>query len=406
MQEHSVSFASLVIVATAAFAIPLLLRNVKRFRIPVVVGELIVGIALGKSGLNIVRPDPWLEFLSLLGITYLMFLSGVEIDFALLGRLARAKAGRRAFVLSGAYLVLVLAGGVAIGFLFSHFGLVSNPWLIALILATVSVGLTLATLKEKQLGATEYGQTILIIALAMDVTTMLLLAALVALVAGGDPAQLALIGLLFVAVFLVYLGGRRFGPSPLMSELAHATSQIGVRGAFMLIFIFAFLSETLGIEVILGAFLAGAIVSLISQSDETSLHLKLDAIGFGFLVPVFFIMVGAEFDVAALIARPEALLLALSIIIAAYVIKVLPATIFAKRYGLKEALALGVVVTPGLSLAVAAAEIGFRLGLLNASTHSAMILLAIVTAALSPLIFERLVPSAPGQEKERVVIVG
>jgi len=117
-------------------------------------------------------------------------------------------------------------------------------------------------------------------------------------------------------------------------------------------------------------------------------------------------MVGAEFDVAALIARPEALLLALSIIIAAYVIKVLPATIFAKRYGLKEALALGVVVTPGLSLAVAAAEIGFRLGLLNASTHSAMILLAIVTAALSPLIFERLVPSAPGQEKERVVIVG
>ncbi len=150
-----------------------------------------------------------------------------------------------------------------------------------------------------------------------------------------------------------------------MSELAHATSQIGVRGAFMLIFIFAFLSETLGIEVILGAFLAGAIVSLISQSDETSLHLKLDAIGFGFLVPVFFIMVGAEFDVAALIARPEALLLALSIIIAAYLIKVLPATIFAKRYGLKEALALGVVVTPGLSLAVAAAEIGFRLGLLN-----------------------------------------
>ena len=67
----------------------------------------------------------------------------------------------------------------------------------------------------------------------------------------------------------------------------------------MLIFIFAFLSETLGIEVILGAFLAGAIVSLISQSDETSLHLKLDAIGFGFLVPIFFIMVGAEFDVAA-----------------------------------------------------------------------------------------------------------
>ncbi len=189
MQEHSVSFASLVIVATAAFAIPLLLRNVKRFRIPVVVGELIVGIALGKSGVNIVRPDPWLEFLSLLGITYLMFLSGVEIDFALLGRLARAKAGRRAFVLSGAYLILVLAGGVAIGFLFSHFGLVSNPWLIALILATVSVGLTLATLKEKQLGATEYGQTILIIALAMDVTTMLLLAALVALVAGGDPAS-------------------------------------------------------------------------------------------------------------------------------------------------------------------------------------------------------------------------
>lgn len=406
MEEHSISFASLVIVATAAFVIPLLVRRIRRIRIPVVVGELIVGIAIGKSGLDIVQPDPWLEFLSLLGITYLMFLSGVEIDFGLLGRLARAKAGRRIFALTGTYLFLVLAGGIGAGFLFSSSGLVPSPWLIALILTTVSVGLTLAMLKEKQLGSTEYGQTILVIALALDVATMVLLAVLVALTAGGNPAQLALIGLLFVAVFLVYAGGKLLGPSPLMAELAHATSQIGVRGAFMLIFIFAFLSETLGIEIILGAFLAGAIVSLISQSDETSLHLKLDAIGFGFLVPVFFIMVGAEFDVAALVARPEALILAASIVAAAYMIKVLPATIFAKRFGLKESIALGVVVTPGLSLAVAAAEIGFRLELLNASTHSAMILLAIVTAAISPLIFERMVPSAPGQEKERVIIVG
>ena len=193
MQEHSVSFASLVIVATAAFAIPLLLRNVKRFRIPVVVGELIVGIALGKSGVNIVRPDPWLEFLSLLGITYLMFLSGVEIDFALLGRLARAKAGRRAFVLSGAVPHLGLGGRRGDWFSLFAFRACFQPladrarsW------RPFPWASTLATLKEKQLGATEYGQTILIIALAMDVTTMLLLAALVALVAGGDPAAVGL----------------------------------------------------------------------------------------------------------------------------------------------------------------------------------------------------------------------
>lgn len=406
MDGHTPSFAALVIVATAAFLIPIVVRRIRFLRVPVVVGELIVGIIIGKSGLDIVRPEPWLEFLSILGVAFLMFLSGVEINFGLLGKLARRPVGRRVFALTSLYSLLVLAGGAGAGFLLTRLGLVHNPWLIALILSTVSVGVVLPMLKEKQLVTTEYGQTILVTALLLDFGTMILLTVLVTMVLGGKLEELGLIGLLFVAVALVYAGGRRFRRSPLMKELAHATSQIGVRGAFMLIFVLAFLSESLGVEVILGAFLAGAIVSLIAQSDETSLHLKLDAIGFGFLVPIFFIMVGVEFDLAALLARPEAVVLALAVLVAAYVVKVSPAAIFGRRYGLKESLAIGILITPGLSLAVAATEIGFRLELLTASTHSAMILLSILTAAISPVVFERMVPHAPGDERERVVIVG
>jgi len=403
LEGQPISFAALVIIATAAFLVPIAVRRIRFVRIPVVVGELVVGIAVGKSGLNIVAPEPWLEFLSLLGITYLMFLSGVEIDFALLGKLARRQEGRRLFFLTGCYFILVLAAASATGWLLFRSGFVHHPWLIALILTTVSVGVVLPMIKEKHLAGTEYGQTILVTALLLDFATMLLLAVLVS---GADSGQIALIGVLFAAVIAVYAGGKKMRESAIMAELAHATSQIGVRGAFMLIFILAYLSERLGVEVILGAFMAGAVVSLISRSDETSLHLKLDAIGFGFLVPIFFITVGAEFDVAALLSRPGSLGFALAIVAAAYGVKILPATVFAKRYGMKDALALGVLVTPGLSLTVAAAEIGYRLELLEASAHSAIILLAILTAAVSPVLFERVGPRASQAREQSLIIAG
>lgn len=406
MTGHSASFSALVIIATAAFFTPIVVSRIKAIRVPVVVGELIVGILIGRSGLDIVRPEPWLGFLSSLGITYLMFLSGVEIDFRLLRKLSAYPEGRGVFALTALYSLLVLLGGTGAGYALSRAGFAPDALLVALILSTVSVGVVLPMIKEKGYNASEYGQTILVTALLIDFATMLLLAVFVTLRTGGDPGELGLILLLFAAVFALYRIARRFSRREFLAELAHATSQIGVRGSFMLIFILAFLSERLGVEIILGAFLAGAVVSLLSESDATSLHLKLDAIGFGFLVPIFFITVGAEFDLQALLASPESILLAGAVIVAAYLIKVLPACVFLRRYRPVEAFGLGVLVTPGLSLTVAAAEIGFRLGLLTPATHSAMILLAMVTAALSPVLFERLLPGRHDRVRERLVVVG
>lgn len=406
METESISFSTLFIIATSAFLIPIIVNRIKFVRIPVVVGELFIGIVIGKNGFDIIKPEPWLLFLSTLGITYLMFLSGVEIDFRLLRKLARDSKGRQLFVLTILYLLLVLLAAVGIGYLFVHLGLIGQPWLVALILTTVSVGVVLPTLKEKLLGPTEYGQTILLVALLMDFMTILLLAVFVTIVTGGHTGQLSLILVLFFVFFILYIGGERLGRRSWMVDLAHATSQIGVRGSFMLIFVLAFLAERLGVEIILGAFLAGAIVSLITQADKTSLHLKLEAIGFGFLIPIFFIMVGAQFDIAAMIHNPKSLILAAAIIAVAYLVKVVPALIFSKRYGLMASLGIGVLATPGLSLTVAAAEIGFRLELLDSSTHAAMICLAIITAALSPLLFERLAPEGLSTVQDRVIIVG
>jgi len=406
LESHEISYVSLVVIATLAFLVPIAVSKIKRFQIPVVVGELIAGIVVGKSGLDIVHAEEWLTFLSTLGITYLMFLSGVEIDFDLLQNLSRKADGRRLFGTTILYLTSVLALGLAAGYGLRALGLVQNPALIALILATCSVGIVVSTVKENHLSATEYGQTILVTALLLDFITMILLTVLVVVETTGDLRELGLIGVLFMAVFAVYLAGGRLRHKPFMQELAHATSQIGVRGSFMLIFIFSFLSDLLGVEVILGAFLAGAIVSIISHTDETSLHLKLDAIGYGFLVPIFFIMVGAAFDIIALLASPRSLVLAPLMIASAYLVKVIPGALFAGRFGARESFALSILVTPGLSLAVAAAEIGFRLDLLSPSTHSAVILLAIVTAAVSPVLFGKLSPAAARAPSRRIVIVG
>ena len=318
MDGHTPSFAALVIVATAAFLIPIVVRRIRFLRVPCRRrrADRRDHHRQKRSRHRAARAVAGVPFDPRRRLSHVPLRSGDQLWPA---RQTRFLTRRKKSVCAvDEPLLAARPCWRSGGFLLTRLGLVHNPWLIALILSTVSVGVVLPMLKEKQLVTTEYGQTILVTALLLDFGTMILLTVLVTMVLGGKLEELGLIGLLFVAVALVYAGGRRYRRSPLMKELAHATSQIGVRGAFMLIFVLAFLSESLGVEVILGAFLAGAIVSLIAQSDETSLHLKLDAIGFGFLVPIFFIMVGVEFDLAALLARPEAVVLALAVLVAAY----------------------------------------------------------------------------------------
>ncbi len=408
------AFLPLLLITVLAAAVPLLSASFCKIQIPIVVGEILVGMIIGKSGLNLVHESPSLAFLAEFGFAFLMFLSGLEVDFTVLmpqNRPSSSEQRRISPVVLG-FLVFVLsvALSVALSFWFAAMGLVRTPVLMGLILSTTSLGIVVPVLKERQMTSSVYGQTILVSALVADFATLLLISVVVAIQQRGVTPDLLLVLVLVVVFFVILRVARalqRVGAvRKVMAELSSATAQIRVRGAFALIVMWVMLAETLGLEIILGAFLAGALVSLLGGNRETALRAKLEAIGFGFFIPIFFIMVGVRFDLRAMITSPSAVVLLPLLLVAAYVVKVIPALSLRLLFSWREAVSAGLLLSSRLSLIIAASAIALELGTISEAVNSAIILVAIVTCTASPLLFLRFSPRVEEKARRGVVIVG
>ncbi|MGI8891474.1 MAG: monovalent cation:proton antiporter family protein [Chthoniobacterales bacterium] len=415
METHS-EFISLLLITLLAVIVPVVLSRVRVVRLPLVVGEILAGIIIGQSGFNLVHKTPTLDFLSEFGFTFLMFLSGLEVSFGMLQHSLRD--GKKRLRASGPVplaivnfgLTLLLATGI--GFLLKYFGMARNGVLMGLILSTTSLGIVVPILKERGLSATPYGQLLLVSSLLSDFATLLLLSLTIGVVSHGFSVEI----LLFLVLLAAFLAAARLGqwakriPGLLrmIEELSHATGQLRVRGAFALMVILVALAQALGVELILGAFLAGAITSLLGGDDKTPLREKLDAIGYGFFVPIFFISVGANFDLRALLSSSSALLLVPILIAAAYTVKFVPALIFLPANGWRKTFAAGALLSSRLSLIIAASAIALKLELVSPATNSAIILLAIVTCTVSPVLFNKILPMQGGAAARRggVLILG
>lgn len=416
MHGEEISFVPLLVVIGLAFLVPLLLSRVKRAVIPVVVGEIVAGMIVGQSGLKLVQENFVLEVLSVLGFAYLMFLSGLEIDFSsVLGKVA-AEDGvslerlvNNPFAVGGAMFALTLVGSVVPAFYLQGQGLINDPWIMALILSTTSLGVVVPVLKEQGFTRDDYGQSILVASLIADFASILLISVYVLLRSQGLTLEILLVLVLFGAFVTVYrlaaLFQRRLPAERIFEELSSATSQIKLRGSFALALVFIALAESLGIENILGAFLAGVIVSLLSEGEGSILREKLDAIGYGFFIPIFFIMVGVGFDLPALLSSRSTLLLVPLLIGIAYAVKFLAALLYRLKYSWRETLAAGALLSSRLSLIIAAAAIGLELGVITDAVNSAIILVAVITCTISPILFNRLVPERE-VERDRVIVIG
>lgn len=411
------SFLPLLVVLLIAFAVPILLSRLKRVSIPTIVGEIVAGMAVGRSGIAVIPPDdPLLVILANFGIVFLMFLSGMEIDFQSLRSYApsateRLRGNRLGiFPLACLHFALTLLLASFAAYVLVRFELATNIWIVALILSTTSLGVVLPVLKETDLITRPLGQYILVTAVIADFVTMFLITVAVAIVSHGLTAEILLIALLFLAFFLTYRFGTIFNKVPALrrtiEDLSHATAQIKVRAAFAIMLAFVALSQTLGSEIILGAFLAGAIVGLLRTADDADLVRQLEAIGFGFFIPIFFVKAGVEFNLPVLLASPGALLLVPFLVIGAILVKMIPALTSIVNFSLREALAAGTLLSARLSLIIAAAAIGLRLAVISESVHAAIILVAVFTVTAAPLIFVRLVSGRQRSKLRRIVVVG
>ncbi len=401
---HDIDFAPLLIITALAFFIPIITIHIKGINIPVIVGEIICGIIIGKSGFDIVHPGPWLDFLSIFGFTFLMFLSGMEIDLSFLKKKPQkvcyidGQSEERChdpFILGGKIFLLTLVASLTLSFIFFKIGLIGDPIFLALILSTTSVGIVVPTLRELGISNRIYGQDILFSSLVADFMTMLFITVYVTKISTGLSFDLLFILLIFILFIVAYRLSHYLLGKPVTMKILEKPgmlkAEIKMRAAFAIMIAFIVLSQKIGIEIILGAFLAGFLISMLStETDLKLLHDKLNGVGFGFFIPLFFIMVGVRFDLRPLIENPKNLILLPVILVAAYLVKILPCLALKKHYSQKNALAAGVLLSARLTLIIAAADIGLSLNVITPAIYSAVILVAVVSSTISPILFYKM----------------
>ncbi|WP_242363385.1 monovalent cation:proton antiporter family protein [Limosilactobacillus antri] len=394
---------SVLIVMVAALVIPIAMARMKVSSIPTAVAEIITGIILGKSVFNIVHTNGMLTLMSTLGVIMLMFLSGMEIDFDLFKRGPEKKQdGPNPVQLAGQAFGLVIITAAVLGLVLRSLGLFSDFFLATILFSTVALGVVIATLKEKEILGRPAGQTILLTAVLGEVVPMLSLTFYASL-NGGDAKRLWLIILLFLAAIILL---RRFKqPYIWFSRISKATTQLDIRLAFCLIFVLVTIAETVGAENILGAFLAGMVMKLLEPTEATKD--KLTSIGYGFLIPFFFIMTGVKLNLRALLAHPQALAL-IPILVACFILAKLPAMlVYRRRFSNRNSFAGSFLVVTTITLVLPSLTVARNLHAITANQSDAFILAAVIVCLIAPMVFNSVYKLEKADLiKQRVVFVG
>lgn len=401
-------FLSLVIVVLAAFLTPIIVNRLNINFLPVVVAEILMGIVIGNSFLNIVERDSILNILSTLGFIFLMFLSGLEIDFKAFKKDKRARQGQNDdessipghLNLALTVFAFIMIISILLAYVFKWLGLVDDVLLMVIIISTISLGVVVPTLKEMNIMRTTIGQFILLVAVLADLVTMILLTVYGA-INGQGGSTIWLIGILVVFTAISYILGVQFKRMSFLQKLMDGTTQIGIRAVFALIILLVALAEGVGAENILGAFLAGVVVSLLNPDEE--MVEKLDSFGYGFFIPIFFIMVGVDLNIPSLIKEPKLLIIIPILIVAFIISKLIPVMFIRRWFDMKTTIASAFLLTSTLSLVIAAAKISERLNAISAETSGILILSAVITCVFVPIIFKKLFP-VPDEFNRKIAV--
>ena len=391
-----VSFSGLAIVAAVGFGVPLLLGFLPRLKLPSVVLEIFVGVVIGPSVLGWVVVDTPIQVLSLLGLASLLFLAGLEIEVDRLGGRALQLA------LIGFVISLALALGVA--YTLQAFGLIQTPLFVAIVLAATGLGVIIPILKDSGEISTQFGQLVVAAASISDFGTVVLLSLFFSREASSTATQIFLLGgFVVLAAMLVMVGvrgGRWNRLSDVLARLQDTTAQIRVRGAALLLVSLVAIAERFGLETILGAFIGGVILTLVDRDaalTHPQFRVKLEAIGFGLFIPVFFVASGIKFNLGALLASPSSLLQVPIYLFALLAVRGLPAGLYLSLLGTRRSIAAGLFQATSLSFIVASVQIGMELKVLTEATGAALVASALLSVLIFPLSAGLVLRGAPAE---------
>jgi len=284
---------------------------------------------------------------------------------------------------------LALGIGVAYGLLAAS--LIQAPLFIAFLLAATAVGLVIPILKDAGEIATDFGQLVVAGSSIADFGTVILLALFFSREATSPVSQLVLLASFGAIAVTIVLASFRLGRIELftavLQRLQYTTAQIRVRGAMLLLIALVAIAERFGLEAILAAFIAGSVLTFIDRDWETThpqFRQKLEGVGFGVFVPVFFVASGIRFDLGALLASPSALLQVPIYLVALLVVRGLPALLYRPIIGTRRSIAAGLLQATTLGFVVAGVQIGLELRLIDGATGAALVAASLLSVLIFP----------------------
>ncbi len=378
------SLASVALVSLLAFLAPLVVRF-SRLPIPDIAVQILFGIVVGPQVLGWARLDAPVHVLSLIGLSFLLFLAGLELNFdQLRGRTVRT---------AGTAFVVSFALALVIGGVLGALGFVKSPLLIAVILSATSVGIVIPILSDSRELDTSLGRLVVAGGSLAEVVPVVLLSLLFSQHAGDVGSQITLLAAfcaLVVASALLILGLERWSwISGALLALQDTSAQIRVRAAVALLMGFAALAAGFGLEAILGSFLAGATISLLDRDRALShqqFHPKLQAVGFGALIPFFFISTGMSLDVRSFITEPATLARVPVFLVALLIARGLPALLYRPMLtSRRQVVVAGLLQATSLSIPIVGGSIGVALGLIGRDTYLALVAAGLLSVVAFPI---------------------
>jgi Kef-type K+ transport system membrane component KefB len=379
----SATETSVVLVVAAVAAAPILADSLQRWiAVPNVVVELMLGILIGPAALGLVTDTPVIAGIADFGLAMLMFLAGYEIDFhEISGTPLR-------LALSGwpISLVLGLAAGTVIR------GVSLGGLVLGLALTTTALGSILPILGDAGILGTRFGGQIMAIGAIGEFGPVV---AVALLLTSDEPLRTSLLLAAFAVITAAAgLLAIRRSRHPLLTRLVTATldssGQLAIRLSMLTIAVMLWITASFGLDVLLGAFAAGVIEHLATQNanphDREAVRSKLDAIGFGFVVPFFFVISGVKLDVTALVHQPSALAFIPVFLLLFLLVRGGPVPFLYRNVATRDQVAaLALLSATALPLVVVITTIGTQAGVIRASTAAALVCAGMLSVLILPL---------------------
>ncbi|MFC2159443.1 cation:proton antiporter [Actinomycetota bacterium] len=384
---------TLIIILLAITIAPIIARYT---HIPVIVIELIMGIIMGRSLLDIIPSNALFDFFSSFGLIFIMFLAGLEMDFSKI---------KKSITKTAVIALFSLAVPFFSGFYIAPY-LGIHPLILGSVICTTSLGLILPICRElehhKEFAKVLFGSVILI-----DILSIFILSFSIIYIRGNFNFTFYYSTILLLVLFILPIVLNRSNVKKKISDWIEQKSRfaIMVRFSFALLVILAAVSEELGFHSIVGAFIAGLIISEITPK-ACQLEAKLESFGYGFFIPFFFILVGSRIDIPILFSSLATIRVLLIILTIALLSKFISVTLVTRvlQFNWKESLSMGFLHTARLSLIIAVAEIGRELNLVDENLFSSFMIVAMVSAIIGPVAGKYMLKEKPVKITEKDII--